>query len=51
MFVLGMGRELTELFDDTFVPPGLDDVWFATRGCPACLARPSKLSACGAGGG
>lgn len=26
-----------ELFDDTFVPPGLCDVWFATRGCPACL--------------
>ncbi|MCU1464269.1 MAG: hypothetical protein JWM72_197 [Actinomycetia bacterium] len=26
-----------EVFDDTFVPPGLGDVWFATRGCPACL--------------
>lgn len=27
-----------EVFDDTFVPPGLGDVWFATRGCPRCLA-------------
>ncbi len=26
-----------EVFDDTFVPPGLGEVWFATRGCPACL--------------
>jgi hypothetical protein len=26
-----------EVFTDSFVPPGLDDVWFATRGCPACL--------------
>lgn len=29
-----------EVFDDTFVPPGLGDVWFATRGCPDCLDRP-----------
>jgi hypothetical protein len=29
-----------ELFEDTFVPFGLDDVWFATRGCPDCLDRP-----------
>jgi hypothetical protein len=28
-----------EVFNDTFVPPGLGDVWFATRGCPACLDR------------
>ena len=26
-----------EIFCDTFVPPGLGDVWFATRGCPDCL--------------
>jgi hypothetical protein len=29
-----------EVFDDTFIPLGLGDVWFATRGCPACLDRP-----------
>lgn len=29
-----------ELFDDTFVPRGLGDAWFATRGCPDCLDRP-----------
>jgi hypothetical protein len=29
-----------EVFTDSFVPPGLDDVWFATRGCPACLDTP-----------
>jgi len=25
-----------EVFDDAFVAQGLDDVWFATRGCPDC---------------
>jgi hypothetical protein len=31
-----------EVFDDTFVPPGFGDVWFATRGCAACLVSPLK---------
>jgi hypothetical protein len=29
-----------EVFTDSFIPPGPDDVWFATRGCPACLDTP-----------
>jgi hypothetical protein len=32
-----MRRCVMEVFDDTFVPPGIGDVKFATRGCPACL--------------
>jgi len=29
-----------EPFHDTFVRSNLDDVWFATRGCPKCLEQP-----------
>jgi hypothetical protein len=35
-----MRRWLMEVLDDTFIPPGLSDVGFATRVCPACLAKP-----------
>jgi hypothetical protein len=34
------GGQVVDVFIDTFVPPGLDDVWFATRACPACLDAP-----------
>jgi hypothetical protein len=26
-----------ELFDDTFVPPGLRDVWAGSQHCPRCV--------------
>jgi hypothetical protein len=26
-----------EVFDDTFIPPGLSDVWAAGRHCPRCV--------------
>lgn len=26
-----------EVFDDTFIPPGLDKVWAAGRHCPRCV--------------
>ncbi len=29
-----------ELFDDTFLPLGIGEAWFATRGCPDCLDHP-----------
>jgi hypothetical protein len=29
-----------DVFGDTFIPSGLGDAWFATRGCPDCLDRP-----------
>ena len=28
-----------EPFADTFIPPGLDDLWFVARTCPACRAE------------
>jgi hypothetical protein len=34
-----------ELFEDTFVPPGLEATWFALHSCPACgdsTLRPVK---------
>ena len=26
-----------EIFDDTFIPPGLGEVWAGTRRCPRCV--------------
>jgi hypothetical protein len=26
-----------EIFDDTFIPPGVGDVWLAARHCPRCV--------------
>ena len=26
-----------EVFDDTFIPPGLGEWWFASRKCPVCV--------------
>ncbi len=26
-----------EVFDDTFIPPGLSEVWAAGRHCPQCV--------------
>jgi hypothetical protein len=31
------GGYVMELFDDTFIPPGLRDVWAGTHHCPRCV--------------